>query len=385
MSDQIDRTVAAIRPADAAARDAAAAEMGQKLKPPGSLGRLETLAARLAGIRGTADPGTPTPTVVVCAADHGVAADGVSAFPQQVTGLMVDSFAAGGAAVCVLAREQGARLIVADLGVLEPRDHPAVLDRRVRAGTASSLTGPAMSREEAETAVGHGIGMVEELVADGVDLIALGEMGIGNTTAASALTALLLGLPAAEVVGRGTGLDDEQLAHKVDVVDRIVRLHSGLPSDGVHEARSIRPAEPAAERNPSAEQPTASVVRAPADGPTDPLDALAAVGGLEIAALVGVVLGCAAHRVPVVVDGFITGSAALVAARLAPDSVDAMIAGHRSVEPGHTVQLTALGLDPVLDLELRLGEGSGATLALGVLRSALAILSDMATFESIGL
>ena len=347
MSDLIAETVAAIRPADAAARDAAAAEMGQKLKPPGSLGRLEMLAARLAGIRGAADPGTPTPAVVVCAADHGVAADGVSAFPQQVTGLMVDSFAAGGAAVCVLAREQGARLVVADLGVLEPRDHPAVLDRRVRAGTASSLTGPAMSREEAETAVGHGIGIVEELVADGVDLVALGEMGIGNTTAASALTALLLGLPAAEAVGRGTGLDDEQLAHKVDVVDRIVRLHSGVPSD--------------------------------------PLDALAAVGGLEIAALVGVVLACAAHRVPVVVDGFITGSAALVAAQLAPESVDAMIAGHRSVEPGHTVQLKALGLDPVLDLELRLGEGSGATLALGVLRSSLAILADMATFESIGL
>lgn len=342
----IARTIPAVHPADPNSAEAARLEMEQKLKPPGSLGRLESLAARLAGIRGVVDPGVPTPAVVVCAADHGVAASGVSAFPQEVTGLMVDSFVAGGAAVCVLAREARARLVIADLGVLEPRPaHESVLDRRVRAGTANSLLGEAMTLAEAQTAVAHGIRIVADLVEEGVDLVALGEMGIGNTTTASAVTALMMGLPAAEVCGRGTGLNDEQYAHKTEVVTRIVARHASVQ---------------------------------------DPMAVLAAVGGLEIAGLVGVVLGCAAHRVPVVVDGFITGSAALIAAALAPDCVDAMIAGHRSVEPGHSIQLKSLALEPVLDLELRLGEGSGATLALVVLRSALAILSEMATFASIG-
>lgn len=341
----IEETLQAIRPADPRAAAGARAEMEQKLKPLGSLGRLESLAVRMAGIRGVADPGVPTPAVVVCAADHGVAGAGVSAFGQEVTGLMVDSFAAGGAAVCVLAREAGARLVVADLGVLEPRPvQGSVLDRRVRAGTANSLTGEAMTLAEAHTAVAHGIRIVADLVDEGVDLVTLGEMGIGNTTTASAVSALLLGFPAAEVCGRGTGLDDEQYAHKVEVVSQIVARHGEA---------------------------------------ADPMAVLAAAGGLEIAALVGVVLGCAAHRVPVVIDGFITGSAALVAAAISPDSVDAMIAGHRSVEPGHTLQLKSLALEPVLDLELRLGEGSGATLALPVLRSSLAILADMATFASI--
>lgn len=342
----IEQTIAAIRPADARAAEAARREMEQKLKPPGSLGRLESLAARIAGIRGQADPGAPTPAVVVCAADHGVAGSGVSAFPQEVTGLMVDSFAAGGAAVCVLARQAGATLVVADLGVLAPRpSHDAVLDRRVRAGTANSLTGEAMTLVQAQTAVAHGIRIVDDLVEEGIDVIALGEMGIGNTTTASALTALMLGFPSEDVCGRGTGLDDEQYAHKVDVVRQIVDRHSRL---------------------------------------TEPMAVLAAAGGLEIAGLVGVILGCAAHQIPVVIDGFITGSAALIAAALAPSSVDAMIAGHRSVEPGHSIQLKSLALAPVLDLDLRLGEGSGATLALPVLRSSLAILSDMATFASIG-
>lgn len=341
----IKQTVKAVRASDLNAEEAARLEMEQKLKPPGSLGRLETLAARIAGIRGLADPGVPTPAVVVCAADHGVAGSGVSAFPQEVTGLMVDSFAAGGAAVCVLAREAGARLVVADLGVLEPRPAQAsVLDRRVRAGTGNSLLEVAMALEDAQTAVAHGIRIVDDLIATGVDLVALGEMGIGNTTTASAVTALMLGLPSAEVCGRGTGLDDEQYAHKVAVVAQIVARHGAA---------------------------------------TDPMAVLAAAGGLEIAGLVGVVLGCASHQVPVVIDGFITGSAAVVAAALAPDSVQAMIAGHRSVEPGHSIQLKSLALEPVLDLDLRLGEGSGATLALPVLRSALAILSDMATFASI--
>jgi nicotinate-nucleotide--dimethylbenzimidazole phosphoribosyltransferase len=263
---------------------------------------------------------------------------------------MLGTFAAGGAAVCVLGRQAGARLVVADLGVLSP-PAPAegaaeVLDLRVRAGTANSAVEPAMSAAEAYRAVRRGIDLAAGLVADGVDLVALGEMGIGNTTTASAVTARLLGVPAASVVGPGTGLDDDGVALKTRVVERVLARHP--------EAR-------------------------------DPLDVLAAMGGLEVAALTGVVLGCAARRVPVVLDGFITTAAALVAARLAPACTDAMVAGHRSREPGHAVQLGALGLDPVLDLDLRLGEGSGATLAVGVVRAAAAVLDEMATFASLGL
>ncbi|MGH8776859.1 MAG: nicotinate-nucleotide--dimethylbenzimidazole phosphoribosyltransferase [Jiangellaceae bacterium] len=338
-------TVAAIRPADGEARLAAQAAFDGKAKPPGSLGRLEELACRIASVRGTATPGPLRPAVVVCAADHGVADEGVSAYPQAVTASMVTTFASGGAAVSVLARQAGARLVVADLGVRTPTTHPSVLDRRIGAGTANAALGPAMSRAQAEQAVATGISIVDGLISDGVNALAIGEMGIANTTSASALVAALLGTDPAVVCGRGTGIDDACLAHKVDVIRRMLAVNQ-VPVD-------------------------------------DPVGALAAVGGFEIAALTGLVLGAAAHRVPVVLDGFITGAAALVAARTAPASVDAMIASHRSAEPGHTIVLQALGLQPLLTLDMRLGEASGAALALPVVAASVALLRHMATLESV--
>jgi nicotinate-nucleotide--dimethylbenzimidazole phosphoribosyltransferase len=335
----IEQTIRAVPEPDAAAAAAARAALDAKAKPPGSLGRLEDLACRLAAIRGTADPGRLTPVVVVCAADHGIAEEGVSAYPQEVTGHMLLAFAGGQAAICVLAREAGARLVVADLGVRAEVEHPAVLDRRVRAGTANATRGPAMSREEAERAIAAGIGLAD----DGI--VALGDMGIANTTAAGALTACLLERDPAAVCGRGTGVDDAGLERKVAAVRRALAVNE--PSPG------------------------------------DPLGALAAVGGLEIGALAGLVLGCAARRTPVLVDGFITAAAALVAVRLQPRCADILIAAHRSPEPGHGAILDALGLDPLLDLGMRLGEGSGAALALPLVAAALAVLSDMATLEAV--
>lgn len=345
----IERTVAAVRPLDAEAAAAAAGAMDGKVKPLRSLGGLESLAARLAGIQRTASPRIDAPAIVICAADHGVATQGVSAYPQEVTGLMLQSFASGTAAVGVLAREADVRLLVADLGVVAPPQLPPghrVLDRRVRPGTGNSLEGDAMTVPQAERAVAHGIGLADLLVDDGADLVGLGEMGIGNTTTASALTAALLERDPARVTGPGTGVSGEALAAKVAVVDAILRRHEA--------ARGT-------------------------------WEVLARMGGLEVAALAGVVLGCAARRVPVLLDGFITTAAALVAWRLAPASVDAMVAAHLSPEPGHALQLEALGLEPVLSLGMRLGEGSGAALAVPVLRSAAAVLRDMGSFADLGL
>jgi nicotinate-nucleotide--dimethylbenzimidazole phosphoribosyltransferase len=343
----------------------ARAALDAKAKPPGSLGRLEELACRIAAIRGEARPRLE-PVIVVCAADHGLAEEGVSAYPQAVTGHMLRAFAGGRAAICVLARQAGARLVVADLGVRTPVDAPGVLDRRIRAGTANAARGPAMTREEAERALTAGVGLAREatherVAAPGADdivaargaddivgpgaIVALGEMGIANTTAASAVTAALLGLDPAAVCGRGTGVDDAGLARKVDAVGRALAVN-----------------------RPSSD---------------DPLGVLAAVGGLEIAALAGLVLGCAERRMPVLVDGFITAAAVLAAVRIEPRCRHALIAAHRSPEPGHTAILDALGLDPLLDLGLRLGEGSGAALALPLVGAALAILDEMATLEEV--
>ncbi|AXH96685.1 nicotinate-nucleotide--dimethylbenzimidazole phosphoribosyltransferase [Ornithinimicrobium avium] len=346
----VDRTVARIEPLDAESSAAAAAAMDGKVKPLGSLGLLEHLASRLAGIQRTTAPHVDHPAIVVCAADHGIATSGVSAYPQEVTGLMLQGFAAGTAAVGVLAQQSGARLLVADLGVVAPPPvlpgQNEVLDLRVRAGTGNTLEEDAMTRAQAEQAVAHGIGLAQRLADEGTDLVGLGEMGIGNTTTASAITAALLGRDPARVTGPGTGVSGEALAAKVRTVDAVLRRHGDAD---------------------------------------DPWEVLAGIGGLEVAALTGVVLGCAARRVPVLLDGFITTAAALVASRLAPASVDAMVAGHLSPEPGHAVQLEELGLEPVLRLGMRLGEGSGAALAVPVLRSAVALLAQMGSFADLGL
>jgi|SRR5581483_4777191 len=304
----------------------------RKTKPRGSLGLLEQIAVRIGALQEVAVPPVPDAAIVVAAADHGVAAEGVSAYPQEVTAQMLANFRSGGAAVNVLARQAGARLVVVDAGVGAP--------------TASIAHGPAMTRAAAEEHVAHGRSVAVELAADGIGLVALGEMGIGNTTAASALCAKLLDAAPVDVCGRGTGLDDAGVARKIEVVERALAANDVDAADAV--------------------------------------GVLAALGGFEIALLVGVVLGCRAERIPVVLDGFITAAAALVAAQVERDAVDAMIAGHRSPEPGHALVLDALGLAPILDLGLRLGEGTGAALAIPIVRSALALLNEMASFDEAG-
>jgi nicotinate-nucleotide--dimethylbenzimidazole phosphoribosyltransferase len=312
-----------------------------KTKPRGSLGRLEELGVRLAGIRGFV-PDSLAAAIVVAAGDHGVAAEGVSAYPSEVTAQMVLNFAAGGAAINVLARQAGAQLLVVDAGVATPVDAEGVVPLRLGAGTESFASGAAMTEEQARRGLEAGAELVGSLCA--VDVVGLGEMGIGNTTSASAITAALLDLDPEQVCGRGTGVDDVGLARKVDVVRR------GLAA------------------NPSRE----------------PLAVLAGLGGFELAVLAGVLLGCAGARIAVLLDGFITTAAALVAVRLEPAAADVLIASHRSPEPGHALLLDALGQEPLLDLSLRLGEGTGAALALPLLRGAVAILAEMATFDDAG-
>ncbi len=337
--NDVAELISAIQPPDEQARAACQALLDLKTKPRGSLGRLERVAAQVAAVTGQPSPPVPEAAIVVAAADHGVTAEGVSAYPSEVTAQMVANFVAGGAAINVLARRAGARLLVVDAGVATPVS--GVRSLRFGSGTANIAAGPAMSEETAAEAVLAGAAIVAEL---GAGLIGIGEMGIGNTTAASALCAALLDRAAEAVTGKGTGLDDDGVQRKVAVVRRALAA------------------------NPDRE----------------PLAVLAGLGGFEIAVLTGVVLGCAAQRVPVVLDGFITGAAALAAARLAPAATGAMIASHRSPEPGHRLVLDELGLEPLLDLGLRLGEGSGAALAIPVVRSALAILNEMASFESAG-
>lgn len=348
----LDELVASIAPLDQEATERAAHRLDRLTKPPGSLGRLETLAIQLAGIRGEVVTAIERPAVAVFAGDHGITRQGVSPYPSEVTRQMVANFASGGAAINVLARAARAELIVVDVGVAGERLAPAALaagtrfvDARVAAGTRDFSQEPAMTHDEALAAIEAGRRIVDEL-GEGCDLLGVGEMGIGNTTASSAVVAALTGRPAIEVTGRGTGLDDAGVRHKTAVIDAAVALH--------------------------------------APNPNRPMEVLAAVGGLEIAALVGAILAAASARIPVVLDGFITGAAALVARGLAPALPPRLIASHRSSEPGHAVVLATLGLDPILDLGLRLGEGSGAALAIPVVAAAAAIVGGMATFEDAG-
>jgi nicotinate-nucleotide--dimethylbenzimidazole phosphoribosyltransferase len=350
---ELAAVVGQIGPLDAAAMASAAAHLNRLTKPPGSLGRLEELVITVAGITGRADAPVTRRAVVVAAGDHGVTRQGVSAYPSAVTAQMVANFVAGGAAINVLADAAGASVIVVDVGVALPipgvRRHRRRGGRLVRArvadGTADMTQGPAMSRAHVCRAIGVGLGLVEELRSDGgLDVLGVGEMGIGNTTSASALVAALTGEPVERVTGRGTGIDEEARARKVAMIERALAVN--------------RP------------------------DPGDPLGVLAAVGGLEIATLVGLILGAAAARIPVVLDGFITGAAALVGAALQPALPRRLIAAHRSAEPGHAIVLERLGLRPYLELDLRLGEGSGAALAIGLLVNACRIRDEMATFES---
>jgi nicotinate-nucleotide--dimethylbenzimidazole phosphoribosyltransferase len=346
--DVLQQTVDAVVPADAGAAAAAQRRQDRLTKPPGALGALEEVSVRLAGMARACPPPPPEPAAVaIVAGDHGVHAQGVSPWPQEVTAQMVANILDGGAAVNALARQAGAEVVVVDVGVAsDVPERPGLVSRRVRRGTRDLAVEAAMTREEALQAVEVGIEVARDLVAGGNRCLLVGDMGIGNTTPSAALVAAFTNSRVLEVTGRGTGVDDATWRHKVDVV-----------------------AAALAHRSPD---------------PTDPLGTLASLGGLEHAAIAGYVLGAAAERVPVVLDGVIAGAAALVAAALAPAAVDYFVAGHRSVEPGHHVALRSLGLRPLVDLDLRLGEGSGAVLALPLVQAAVRVLREMSTFDGAG-
>lgn len=345
--EQLHAEIAAVKRVD----DGFAAHAWDRLdhltKPPRSLGRLEEIAARVAVIQQSVRPGVANKVVLLMAADHGVVAEGVSPYPQAVTAQMVANFSAGGAAINRISESVGAEVRVYDVGVVADVAHlPGVTVRKVAHGTKNMAHGPAMTREECAQAVLAGVEAAREAAQQGFTLIATGDMGIGNTTAAAAVTAVFAGAAADVVVGRGTGLDDEGLARKVEVVRRALE---------VNRVRDI-----------------------------DALGALAAVGGFEIAAIAGAVIGAAEEGVAVVTDGFISGAGALAAVALCGACRDYVMPSHLSVEPGHRIALDALMIEPVLDLDMRLGEGSGAALAMGIIDASCRMMSGMATFDEAG-
>lgn len=344
---ELTATIERIVPLDAVWTERAWARLDSLTKPPRSLGVLERIAAGVAAVQHTDRPSARPSAIVLMAGDHGVVAQGVSPYPQEVTMQMVANFVHGGAAINQIARTSGAELVLVDVGVAaDTSAMEGVMQYKVALGTADMTMGPAMTREEAAQAVLAGIRVASRLAAEGTRVIGTGEMGIGNTTAASAITCGLTGAAPADVVGRGTGLDDEGVARKVAVIDRA--LEKNHPDAG------------------------------------DPLAVLAAVGGLEIAGMAGVVLGAAARGVCVVADGFISGVAALVATRMAPNASGYLFPSHLSAEPGHRVVMDALGLSPVLEFDMRLGEGTGAALAMGIMTAACEVMSGMATFGEAG-
>lgn len=344
---KLEDTVGRIGPLDQAAMASAQARQDTLTKPLGSLGRLEELSIQMAGITGQPQPHIQHKAIITMAGDHGVVAEGVSAYPQEVTPQMVYNFLRGGAGINVLARHAGARVVIVDMGVacrIEP--HADLIDLKIALGTRNMAVGPAMSRDEARRAVEAGIDVLEAEVGKGLDIVGTGDMGIGNTTPSSAITAAFTGCSVELLTGRGTGINDAQLLHKVGVIRRALEVNQPDPADS--------------------------------------LGVLAGVGGFEIGGLAGVILGAAALRIPVVIDGFISGAAALVACGLSPQTRDYLIPAHRSVEAGHRIVLEHLRLKPLLDMNLRLGEGTGAALAIFIAEAAARVLSEMATFGEAG-
>ena len=336
-----------IRPADVGAMSRAEARQLTLTKPPGSLGRLEQVSIRLAGMFGTERPSIGGKAVIIAAGDHGVVAQGVTGYPQEVTAQMVLNFLSGGAAISVISRQLGIRQVIVDAGVaVDLPYNPELRTLKIGRGTADISQGPAMSREQSVQCMEAGIALAAEVVESGVDLLATGDMGIGNTTASSAITAATTGSPPEETTGEGTGRSPEEMQHKIGVVRTALEINAPDPSDGV--------------------------------------GLLAKVGGFEIGVLAGVILGAAMMRRPVIVDGFISGAAALVANATCSASRDYMIGSHVSAERGHRAALSALGLTPLFDLGMRLGEGTGAALAMPIVEAAAATLSEMATFAEAG-
>ena len=350
MSSELYKVISEIKPVSREWHLKAKNYLNQLAIPRGSLGELLILAEQLSGIQETLQPSVKRKVVVTMAGDHGVVNAGVSAFPQDVTPQMVNNFVLGGAAINVLADVAKARVVVVDMGVAADLSalvsEGKILSYKIDYSTRNMLQGPAMTRKQAERSLESGIEIVGNLVRDGVELLATGDMGIGNTTPSSAILAVLSGRPVCEVTGRGTGISNEALENKIRTIEQAIAIN----------------------------RPDAK----------DPVDVLAKVGGFEIGGIAGVILGAAYHKVPVVVDGFISSAGALLAKALAPNSVEYMIAAHRSMEYGHQFMLEELGLNPLLNLNLRLGEGTGAALAMNIVESAAQAICKMLTFEDAG-
>ncbi len=345
--NNLKRIIQMIKPLGSAAMAEARSRQDILTKPQGSLGRLEELSIQLAGIQGKAIPRIKDKVIITMAGDHGVVAEKIGNWPQEVTRQMVYNFLRGGAGINVLARQAGARIVVVDMGVATVlKADPKLLSRKIDFGTRNMALGPAMTAKQAVKAIETGIEILSAELAKGLDIVGTGDMGIGNTTPSSAICAVMTGKAVAEVTGRGTGLTDEQLAHKVEVIKRSLAVNH--------------------------------------PDPAKPLGVLAKVGGFEIGGLAGVMLAAAAQRIPVVIDGFISGAAALIATALAPGVKDFLIAAHVSAEPGHRIMLKHLGLKPILDLGMRLGEGTGAALGIFLAEASARILAEMATFNEAG-
>jgi len=347
MTEKISRTIKMIKPLDKKAMAEAQSRQNILTKPPGSLGRLEDLSVQLAGIQGRPIPQIKDKAIFTLAGDHGVVAEKIGNWPQEITAQMVANFIHGGAGINVIARQVGARIVTVDMGVAtDLESSPNLLVKKVGYGTQNIASGPAMTERQAQTAVETGIELVNAEAAKGLDIIGTGDMGIGNTTPSSAICAVITGKTVDEVTGRGTGLTDEQLAHKIRVIKQALTTNHPEPGK--------------------------------------PLEVLAKVGGFEIGGLAGVILGAAASCIPVVLDGFISGAAALIAVSLAPQVKNYLIAAHLSVESGHQIMLAHLGLEPLLDLHMRLGEGTGAALGIFLSETAARVLAEMATFAEAG-
>ena len=343
----LDEILGAIKPLDRALLQQARDRLDVMAIPRGSLGRLEEFAQRVVGIRNTLNPSLGKKAIAVFAGDHGMVEEGVSAFARDVTAQMVYNFVRGGAGINVLARQVGASVVVVDVGVgIDLKPQEGLLIRKVAYGTKNMKKSPAMSGDEALRALSVGVEIAQDLASKNVTMIGTGDMGIGNTTASSAITAVLTGHPVEEVTGRGTGVDDDMLRHKVAVIREAIALH--------------RP------------------------DPRDPLAVLAKLGGFEIAGIAGLIIGAVFNRIPVVIDGFISSAAALVAVSLKPAIREYLFAGHRSAEPGHRIIIDWLELKPLLDLSMRLGEGTGAALGMFLIESGIRVLREVLTFEEAG-
>jgi len=344
---KLELTLQKIKPLDEAVMEKTQRRLDELTKPQGSLGMLETIAKQIAGITGQVIPELPKKAAILMAGDHGIVKEGVAPYPQEVTAQMVLNFVNGGAAMSVLTRHENAKLYVVDIGVAtDLPDVPNIIKRKVAYGTKNMAEGPAMTEEEAIRAIEVGIEITEEAISEGAGLIAIGEMGIGNTSPSTAIIATYSGLPVKEVVGRGTGVDDEGLKKKIAAIEKALEVNK--------------------------------------PDPAKPIEVLAKVGGLEIAGLTGVILACAANRVPVLIDGFISGAAAVIASEIAPLAKNYMLGSHLSEEPGHKVMLEYLKIKPMLIMNMRLGEGTGAALAMNLVDASLKILREMATFAEAG-